>query len=98
MKIKPLSDRILVRYCETPSKSPGGIVLPDSARDKPRKGEVLAVGPGRVLDNGQLSTMQVKVGNVVLFSLYGGNAIGGLGEEKDLVILREDDILAVEVE
>ena len=93
MNLKPLHDRIIVEAAAKEEKSSGGIILPDSAQEKPQRGTVLAVGPGKRLDSGQLAPVDVKVGEVVLYGKYGGTevTVGG----KDYVILRADDILAV---
>ena len=93
MNLKPLHDRIIVEAAPKEEKSSGGIILPDSAQEKPQRGTVLAVGPGKRLDSGQLAPVDVKVGEVVLYGKYGGTevTVGG----KDYVILRADDILAV---
>lgn len=93
MKIKPLHDRIVVRRTEEEKTSPGGIVIPDNATEKPSKGEVLAVGPGKTLDNGDVRKMAVKKGDKVLFGKYSGTEIRHNDEE--LVVVREDDIMAV---
>ena len=90
--LRPLGDRVVVSPIEAESESPGGIVIPDVARDKPTKGRVLAVGPGRTLENGDREEMQVAEGDVVLFTRYGGTQIEVDG--KDLVILNESDLLA----
>ncbi|HLK14922.1 MAG TPA: co-chaperone GroES [Fimbriimonadaceae bacterium] len=93
MNLKPLHDRIIVEAAPKEEKSSGGIILPDSAQEKPQRGTVLAVGPGKRLDSGQLAPVDVKVGDVVLYGKYGGTevTVGGT----DYVILRADDILAV---
>lgn len=93
MKIKPLHDRIVVRRTEEEKTSPGGIVIPDNATEKPSKGEVLAVGPGKTLDNGEVRKLAVKKGDKVLFGKYSGTEIRHNDEE--LVVVREDDIMAV---
>lgn len=93
MKIVPLGNRILIRRADAVTKSAGGIVLPDNAKEKPREGEVLAVGPGIVTDEGYRKEMEVKVGDCVLFSAYSGVEIKHDGE--DYVILSQDDVLAV---
>ena len=93
MKIQPLHDRVLVRRLEEERTSAGGIVIPDSAAEKPDQGEVLAVGKGKVLDNGEVRPLDVKVGDRVLFSKYGGTAVKVDGEE--LLVMREDDITAI---
>lgn len=93
MTIRPLHDRIVVRRVEAETRSFGGIVIPDSAAEKPRQGEVLAVGPGAVLDNGDTRALSVRTGDRVLFDKYAGTEVKVDGEE--LLILRESDILAV---
>ena len=91
--LKPLGDRIVVKALEAESQSAGGIILPENAKEKPQKAEVLAVGPGKLLDNGKLSAVDVKVGDKVVYSKYGGTEVKVDGE--DLIILRADDILGV---
>lgn len=91
--LKPLGDRIVVRAMEAESQSAGGILLPENAKEKPQKAEVLAVGPGKLLDNGKLSAVDVQVGDKVVYSKYGGTEVKVDGE--DLIILRADDILGV---
>lgn len=93
MKIKPLDDRVLIKPIEAEDKTPGGIILPDTAKEKSNRGEVLAVGPGRVKDDGSRAPLEVKVGQKVIYSKYAGTEIKK-GEEKFLLV-REDDILAV---
>ncbi len=94
MKIRPLHDRVVVRRKEEETTSAGGIVLPGSAQEKPNQGEVIAVGNGRVLDNGEVRAVDVKVGDIVVFGKYAGSdTIEVDGEE--LVILSESDIKAV---
>ena len=93
MKIEPLDDRIVVEPLEAEKMTRGGIVLPDTAKDKPTRGKVVSVGDGRLLDNGQRSPLQVKVGDHVLFSSYAGDTFK-LGT-RELLLLREDDILAI---
>lgn len=93
MKIRPLHDRVLVKRLEEEKTSPGGIVIPDSAAEKPIRGEVVGVGNGKVLDNGQVRMLDVKVGDKVLFGKYSGTEVKVDGEE--LVLLREEDVLAV---
>lgn len=93
MKIKPLHDRAVIRRLEEQRTSPGGIVIPDSAAEKPIRGEVIAVGKGKILENGDVRPMDVKVGDKVLFGKYAGTEIKVDGEE--LVVMREDDIMAV---
>jgi len=93
MNIRPLHDRVIVRRMEEERTSAGGIVIPDSAAEKPAQGEVVAVGNGKLLDNGELRPLDVKVGDRVLFSKYGGTEVKVEGEE--LLVMREDDITAV---
>jgi chaperonin GroES len=93
MKIRPLQDRILVKRVEEEAKTKGGIIIPDSAKEKPQEGKVVAVGPGKVLDSGKLAEPDVKRGDRILFSKYAGTEVNVDGEEH--IIIREDDILAV---
>ncbi len=93
MKIRPLNDRLLVKRLEEEEKTAGGIIIPDSAKEKPAEGEVVAVGPGKVNDKGDRVALQVKEGDRVLFSKYGGTDVKLEGE--DYLIMREDDILGV---
>jgi chaperonin GroES len=93
MKIRPLQDRILVQRVEEDEKTSGGIIIPDTAKEKPQEGLVVAVGPGKVLDNGNHSEPDVKRGDKILFSKYAGTDVMVDGEEH--IIIREDDILAV---
>jgi len=92
MKINPLDDRVVVRAGEAEETTAGGIVLPDAAKEKPQRGTVIAVGPGRLLDSGERSAISVEVGDEILFGKYGGTDIEVDGEE--VKILRESDILA----
>ncbi|CAN5779019.1 co-chaperone GroES [soil metagenome] len=91
-KLRPLEDRVVIQQIEAEEKTSGGIVLPDTAREKPQRGKVLAVGPGKMLDNGQRAEIGVKEGDEVLFGKYSGTEIKVDGEE--VKILREADILA----
>lgn len=91
--LRPLNDKVLVKRLEAESKTSGGIVLPDSAKEKPKEGEVLAVGEGKVLSDGSRSSFQVKKGDRVIFSSYAGSEVKLDGEE--LLIMEESDILAV---
>lgn len=91
--IKPLGDKVVVQVLESEDKTASGIYLPDSAKKKPQTGKVIATGNGRVLDNGERNTLTVQVGDVVLFSKYGGNEVSIDGE--DYMILDEDQIYAV---
>lgn len=93
MKIRPLQDRVVVRRIEAETTSSGGIVIPDSAAEKPQQGEVLAVGAGKKLDNGQVQPMDLKVGDQVVFGQYAGNSIKLDGEE--VLIMSESDIYGV---
>jgi chaperonin GroES len=94
MKVQPLGDRIVVRRQEASEKTAGGILLPDSAKDKPQKGEVLAVGGGRLLKDGKRKGVQVKVGDTVLFTAWAGEEYKDR-EGGNILIMREEDILAV---
>lgn len=93
MNIRPLHDRIVVKRWEEEKTSPGGIVIPDTAKEKPIKGEVMAVGPGKTLDNGEVRTLDVRVGDKILFGKYAGTEIKIDGV--DYLILREDDVMGV---
>ncbi|MBK3332989.1 co-chaperone GroES [Persephonella atlantica] len=93
-KIKPLYDRVVVKPAEeAEEKTPSGIIIPDTAKEKPSEGEVIAVGEGRLLENGEIKPLKVKVGDKVIYSKYAGNEFVVDGEE--LIVLREDDILAI---
>ncbi len=92
LKLNPLDDRVVVKPAESEEKTVGGIVLPDNAKEKQQKGEVLAVGPGKLLDSGERATLSVKVGDVVLFGKYSGSDVKVEGTE--VKIMRESDILA----
>lgn len=91
--LRPLADRVVLKPIQAEEKTKGGIVLPDTAKDKPQEGEVIAVGPGRVLDNGTKLAPEVKVGDRVIYSKYSGSEVKIEGEE--YLIVRESDILAV---
>ena len=93
MKIKPLSDRVLVIKTEDENRTKGGIIIPDTAREKPQKGKVVAVGPGKMGDNGSRIPLDVKVGGKVIFSKYAGNEIKI--DDIEHVFMKETDILAV---
>jgi len=93
MKIKPLRDRVIVKRLEEEEKSRGGIILPDTAKEKPMLGKILAVGKGKVLDDGKIRPLEVRVGDKVLFAKFSGSEINIEGEEH--LILSEDEILAV---
>ncbi|MFC1903724.1 co-chaperone GroES [Chloroflexota bacterium] len=92
VKLQPLADRLVVKPIETEEKTKTGIYLPDTAKEKPQEGKVVAVGPGRVSEDGKRIAMDVKVGDIVVYSKYGGTEIKVDAEE--LIILRESDILA----
>ena len=91
--LKPLNDRLVVKAVKAEEKTAGGIILPDAAQEKPTEAEVVAVGPGKVLDNGKVVPLEVKPGDRVIYSRYGGTEIKVGGEE--YVILRQDDVLAI---
>ena len=93
MKIRPLHDRVIVKRMEEERTSPGGIVIPDAAAEKPIKGEVIAVGNGRILETGEVRGLDVKVGDQVLFGKYAGTEVKVDGDE--LLVMKEDDIMAV---
>ena len=93
MNIRPLHDRIIVKRMEEERMSAGGIVIPDSAAEKPIKGEVVAVGNGQILENGSVRALDVKVGDTVLFGKYSGTEVKVDGEE--LLVMKEDDVMAV---
>ncbi len=95
IKLKPLADRLVVKPIEREEVSKGGIVLPDTVKEKPQEGKVLAVGPGRLSDDGKRIAMDVKVGDTVVYAKYGGTEIRI--DDEELVILRESDILAKKV-
>jgi chaperonin GroES len=94
MKLKPLDDRVLIRPDDSEGVTPGGIVLPDNAKEKSQRGKVLAIGPGRLLDDGRRAALTVKVGDAVLFSKYAGTELDD-PEKRKLTIIRESDVLAV---
>jgi len=93
MKLRPLHDRVIVKRMEEERKTSGGIVIPDTAAEKPSKGEVVAVGEGKILDNGERRSLDVKVGDKVLFGKYAGTEVKV--DDEDLLVMREDDITAV---
>jgi chaperonin GroES len=93
MKIRPLQDRILVQRVDEEEKTKGGIIIPDTAKEKPQEGKVMAVGKGKVTDNGKLQPLDVKKGDKVLFSKYSGTEVNIEGEEH--LIIREDDVLGI---
>jgi chaperonin GroES len=92
IKLQPLADRLVVKPTQKEEKTKGGIYLPDTAKEKPQEGEVVAVGPGRMTDEGKRITMDVKVGDLVIYSKYGGSEIKI--DDVEMIILRESDILA----
>ncbi len=93
MKLRPLGDHIIVKPLEEEEVKKGGIIIPDTAKEKPQKGEVIAVGPGKVLDNGQKKQMEVKVGDKIIHQKYGGTEIKI--DDVEYIIMNEDDVLAV---
>ena len=93
MKVKPLYDRLVVKRLEEEEKTKGGIIIPDAAKEKPQEGRVIAVGDGKVVENGQKAPLSVKVGDKILFGKYSGTEIKIDGDEH--LILREDDVLAI---
>lgn len=92
-KLRPLHDRIIVERLEEAERTQGGIVIPDSAKEKPSRGVVLAIGNGKILENGEVRALDVKVGSKVLFGKYSGTEVKLDG--KDLLVMREDDIMAI---
>lgn len=94
MSIQPLGDRVLVKPLEAEEKTKGGIVLPDTAKEKPQEGEVIAVGSGKLLDDGSTKALEVKVGDRVLYGKYSGTEVT-TKEGEELLIMREEDILAI---
>jgi chaperonin GroES len=93
MNLRPLHDRVIIKRLESETTSAGGIVIPDSAAEKPSRGEVVAVGNGKVLDNGSVRELAVKAGDTVLFGKYSGTEVKVEGEE--LIVMREDEVIAV---
>ena len=93
MKIRPLHDRVIVKRMEEERTSPGGIVIPDSATEKPIKGKIVAAGKGKILENGDVRALDVQVGDTVLFGKYAGTEVKVDGEE--LLVMKEDDIVGV---
>ncbi|MBA2124560.1 co-chaperone GroES [bacterium Unc6] len=93
MTIKPLADRIVVKVLEAEDETKGGLVLPDTAKEKPQQGKVVAIGPGRLTDKGEVRPIDVKVGDKVLFSRFSGTEIKV--DNEDVLILKEDDVLAI---
>lgn len=93
MKIRPLHDRVIIKRLEEERTSPGGIVIPDTATEKPIRGEVVAVGKGKILENGDVRALDLKVGDKVLFGKYSGTDVKIDGE--DYLVMREEDVVAV---
>lgn len=93
MNLQPLADRVVVKALKQEEKTKSGIVLPDTAKEKPQEGEVLAVGPGRMLDDGKRAAMEVKVGDRVIFSKYAGTEVKI--DEQEVLVLKETDVLAI---
>ncbi|HEX7914755.1 co-chaperone GroES [Rudaea sp.] len=93
MKLRPLHDRVIIKRLEAETKSAGGIVIPDTATEKPIKGEVIAVGAGKILENGNVRPLAVKAGDKVLFGKYSGTEVKVDGEE--LLVMREEDLVAI---
>ena len=93
MNIRPLHDRVVIKRMEEETTSPGGIVIPDTATEKPVRGEVIAVGHGKILENGETRPLDLKAGDKVLFGKYSGTEVKVAGEE--LLVMREDDVMAV---
>lgn len=93
MKIKPLADRLLVKQLDPEEKSKGGIILPDTAKEKPKEGKVVAVGPGKTLDDGKIQPLGVKAGDHILFSSYAGTEVKL--DEEEYLIMKEEDVLAI---
>ena len=93
MKIRPLHDRVIIRRMEEERTSPGGIVIPDTAAEKPIKGEVIAVGKGKILENGEIRQLDLKVGDKILFGKYSGTEVKIDGD--DFLVMREEDVMAV---
>ena len=93
MKIRPLQDRVIVKRLEEDEKTAGGIIIPDTAKEKPQKGEIMAAGPGKKNDEGKVQPLDIKAGDKVLFSKYAGTEIKVEGDE--VLIMREDDIMGV---
>ena len=93
LKIRPLHDRVIIKRLEEERTSPGGIVIPDSAAEKPVQGKVVAVGKGKILEDGQVRPLDVKVGDKILFGKYSGTEVKVDGDE--LVVMREEDVMAV---
>ena len=95
MKFRPLHDRVLLKRIEQASKTAGGIIIPDTAKEKPMEAEVIAVGPGKIDDEGKTIAMNVKKGDRVLFSTYSGTEVSSTGDDVQYLIIAEDDLLGV---
>jgi chaperonin GroES len=95
VKLQPMGNRLVVKPMQTEEKTKSGIYLPDTAKEKPQEGKVIAVGPGKVTDDGKRIPMEVEVGDIIIYAKYGGTEIKI--EDEDLIIMREDDILAKKV-
>ena len=93
MNLRPLKDRVLIKYSEEPEKSAGGLFIPDTAKEKPQRGEIVAVGSGKITDDGKVQKMEVKVGDIVLFEKYSGSKINI--DDTEYLIIKEDDILGI---
>lgn len=93
MKIKPLGDRLVVKQIEAEEKTKGGIILPDTAKEKPKEGVVEAAGPGRTLEDGKIQPLSIKVGDHILFTSYGGTEVKI--DDKEYLIMKEDDVLGI---
>jgi chaperonin GroES len=93
MKFKPLRDRVLVKYSEESERTAGGLYIPDTAKEKSQKGEIVAVGPGKITDDGKLQPISVKVGDIVLFDKYSGSKV--TMDDVEYLIIREEDILGI---
>jgi chaperonin GroES len=93
MKFKPLRDRVFVKFSSEEEKTAGGLFIPDTAKEKPQKGTVIAIGPGKITDDGKRQSMDVKVGNIILFDKYAGSKIRM--DDEDYLIIREEDILGI---
>ena len=93
MKLKPLGDHIVVKQVDAEEVKKGGIIIPDTAKEKPSKGEIIAVGPGKVMETGKRKEMDVKMGDKIIYSKYGGNEIKV--DDEEFIILTEDEVLAI---
>mgnify|MGYP000459917102 CR=1 FL=1 len=95
MKLQPLGDRVLVKPLDAEEKTKGGIVLPDTAKEKPQEGKIVAIGKGKVLDDGKVRALEVKVGDTILYGKYSGTEVKLKDEEEECLIMNEDDIFAI---